>query len=259
MWCAVGGISRATRWRRAIGRRSRGWPVREAARAAGRSLEAHIRSVIEDRIMSGAWHPGDRVPAEHELMVEFDCSRMTVNRALSALADAGFVERRRRAGTVVARPRRQMAAIEIPDIEAQVEAAGARYRLETLSVDRIDGAAAPAVARLEGAAEVLAIVCRHHGDGVFALEERWINLDAVPRAAGVDFGRVAPGRWLLDYVPWTEGDYRIAAVAADPRLTVPADTPCLSFERWTSRGGQTITYVRQVFPGGFALTAGGSG
>ena len=227
--------------------------------AERRSIEARIRDVIEDRIMSGVWHPGDRVPAEHELMVEFDCSRMTVNRALSALAAAGFVERRRRAGTVVARPRRQMAAIAIPDIEAQVAASGTAYRLETIAVETIAGAAAPGEARLVGARAVRAIVCRHWGAGVFAVEERWINLDAVPQAAAVDFTRVAPGRWLLDHVPWTEGDYRIVAIAAGEHaalLDTRADAPCLSFERWTSRGGATITYVRQLFPTGFALTAG---
>ncbi|HEU4959811.1 MAG TPA: GntR family transcriptional regulator [Sphingomonas sp.] len=230
-----------------------------AERPEGRSIEAHIRAVIEDRIMSGVWHPGDRVPAEHELMVEFGCSRMTVNRALSALADAGFVERRRRAGTVVARPKRQMAAIAIPDIQAQVEATGAHYRLETLAVETVAGCAVPSEARLADAAAVLAITCRHHGAGVFALEERWINLDAVPQAAAVDFACVAPGRWLLDHVPWTEGDYRITAIAAGARaglLETKPDAPCLSFQRWTSRAGATLTYVRQVFTGAFGLTAG---
>jgi len=228
--------------------------------AERRSIEAHIRGVIEDRIMSGAWHPGDRVPAEHELMVEFGCSRMTVNRALSALAEAGFVERRRRAGTFVARPRQQMAAIAIPDIEAQVVAAGMHYRLELLASETIAAASAPAEASLGRARSVLAVTCRHWGVGVFALEERWINLDAVPQAATVDFACVAPGRWLLDHVPWTEGDYRITAVSAGERaalLETEAAAPCLSFERWTSRGGATLTYVRQIFPGGFALTAGG--
>jgi len=230
-----------------------------ARRPEGRSIEAHIRGVIEDRIMAGLWHPGDRVPAEHELMVEFGCSRMTVNRALSALAEAGFVERRRRAGTIVARPKRQMAAIAIPDIEAGVAASGAPYRLATLAATTISGREVPPGSRLTGAAAVLAITCRHWGRGVFALEERWINLDAVPQASSVDFACVAPGRWLIEHVPWTEGDYRIAAIAAGERaalLETTPDEPCLSFERWTSRGGAMLTYVRQVFPGGFTLTAG---
>jgi len=224
------------------------------------TLPRRIRGEIEDLIRSGAWAPGRKVPSEAELMAQFGCSRMTVNRALSALAAAGFVERRRRAGTVVARPRRQMAAIAIPDIEAEVAASGSLYRLDTLAVATVAGRETPPEARLAAADTVLAITCRHLGDTVFALEERWISLDAVPQARSVDFARVAPGRWLIEHVPWTEGDYRIGAIAAGDRadlLGVAADASCLSFERWTSRGGTMLTYVRQVFPGGFALTAGG--
>jgi GntR family histidine utilization transcriptional repressor len=127
-------------------------------------------------------------------------------------------------------------------------------------VEKVAGCAVPAEARLADAAAVLAITCRHRGAGVFALEERWINLDAVPQAAAVDFARVAPGRWLLDHVPWTDGDYRITAIAAAGRaglLEAMSEAPFLSFERWTSRAGATLTYVRQVFPGPFALTADG--
>jgi cytochrome c-type biogenesis protein CcmF len=58
------------------------------------SLHQRIRADIQERILSGAWPPGHRVPAEHELMAEYGCSRMTVNKALSALAAAGLIDRR---------------------------------------------------------------------------------------------------------------------------------------------------------------------
>ena len=63
-----------------------------------RPLHSRIRSDFEERIMSGALKPGDRIPFEHELMAEYGCSRMTVNKAMSSLADAGLIHRRRRAG-----------------------------------------------------------------------------------------------------------------------------------------------------------------
>ena len=59
------------------------------------ALYQRIRSDIEANIMSGDWPPGHRVPFEHELMETYSCSRMTVNKVLSALADAGLVVRRR--------------------------------------------------------------------------------------------------------------------------------------------------------------------
>ena len=52
------------------------------------ALYQRIRSDLEAKIMSGDWPPGHRVPFEHELMESYDCSRMTVNKVLSALADA---------------------------------------------------------------------------------------------------------------------------------------------------------------------------
>jgi GntR family histidine utilization transcriptional repressor len=41
---------------------------------------------------------------------------MTVNKALSQLAKAGLIERRRRSGSFVRRPRSQAAVLEIHDI-----------------------------------------------------------------------------------------------------------------------------------------------
>ena len=65
---------------------------------------AEIRRALEEAIMSGAWRPGRRVPSEHALMEQFGCSRMTVNKALSALAEAGLILRKRRSGSFVASP-----------------------------------------------------------------------------------------------------------------------------------------------------------
>jgi GntR family histidine utilization transcriptional repressor len=51
-----------------------------------------IRRDIEANILSGAWPPGYRIPFEHVLMQEYGCSRMTVSKAISALATAGADE-----------------------------------------------------------------------------------------------------------------------------------------------------------------------
>ncbi len=46
-------------------------------------LHRRIRSDIAERILSGEWPPGFRIPFEHELMADYDCSRMTVSKALA--------------------------------------------------------------------------------------------------------------------------------------------------------------------------------
>ena len=57
-------------------------------------LHQRIRSDIEARIRSGEWTPGHRAPTEAELMAAYDCSRMTVNKAMIALVEAGLIVRR---------------------------------------------------------------------------------------------------------------------------------------------------------------------
>ena len=83
--------------------------------------------------MSGDWPPGHRIPFEHELSAEYHCSRMTVNKALSQLAKSGLIERRRRSGSFVSRPRSQAAILEIHDIRAEVQALGRPYRYELVA------------------------------------------------------------------------------------------------------------------------------
>ncbi|NVO15001.1 MAG: histidine utilization repressor [Rhodoplanes sp.] len=220
-----------------------------------RSLHQRIRADIEDRILSGAWSPGHRIPFEHELMAQYGCARMTVNRVLSSLVEAGLIERRRRAGSFVRRPVGQSAVLRIPDVKAEVLARGETYRYELLSRARRratrEDRGRIAVA---AGAPVLALLCRHVAeDRPYALEDRLIALDSVPEAAAADFAAELPGTWLLRHVPWHEAEHTIVAAGADAaiaeKLAVPVGTACLVIERRTWRSDQPITAVRVWYPG----------
>lgn len=221
----------------------------------GTSLHHRIRSDLEAKILSGQWSPGHRIPYEHELMAQYGCARMTVNRAIAALASAGLIERRRRAGSFVAQPRMQSAVLEIPDIPAEVAGRGAAYGYELLSLTRRPVTAAdPAQAGFAVGDEVFALRCRHFADGApLALEDRLIGLAMVPDAIEVDFASVPPGSWLLGHVPWTAAEHRISALNAGARdakaLGTGKGAACLCLERRTSRTDRTITFVRQLFRG----------
>lgn len=222
---------------------------------AGMALYQRIRSDIEGRILSGEWPPGHRIPFEHELMDVYSCSRMTVNKVLSALAAAGVVERRRRAGSFVSRPKVHSAVLQIPDLEAEIESRGERYGYRLLERQK-RGATRQDRARLEVdlRAPVLALRCRHDAaKQPFALEDRLLNLNAVPAALEQDFLVVSPSTWLVDHVPWTEAEHRISACNADKsiasELAIEPGTACLVIERRTWRNGEPITAVRLVHPG----------
>lgn len=221
------------------------------------TLNQRIRGDIESRIRSGEWPPGHRVPFEHELMTQYACSRMTVNKVLSALAEAGMIERRRRAGSFVARPHPhiEQVALAIPDIPVEVASRGHAYRFELLERRRRKPLPAlPQEVEVASGAMLLALRSLHLADGrPFALEERVINPAVVPGVMDMDFSSTAPGSWLLQHVPWTRAQHRISAINADAaqsqRLQVALGTACLVIDRQTWRGEAAITYVRQVFLG----------
>ena len=226
-----------------------------AVAADERSLHQRISLDLEAKIRSGAWPPGFRIPFEHELTVQYGCARATVNKAVSALVAAGLIERRRRAGSFVARPHLQSAVLEIPDIQAEITRRGQAYGYDLLGRrNRRVHAGDPDEAALGVPGQVLDLHCRHLADGQpFAVEHRIISLAAAPEAAEVDFAIIPPGTWLLKHVAWTEAEHRIGAVNPDAAtarlLKIKTADACLSVRRWTWRVGQGITYVRQVFPG----------
>ncbi|CAH1672653.1 MAG: histidine utilization repressor [Chelatococcus sp.] len=219
------------------------------------SIHQRIRADIEGNIVSGVWPPGYRIPFEHELMQEYGCSRMTVNKVMSRLAEIGLIERRRRAGSFVARPQVQSAVLEIPDIKAEIIRRGQSYRYELLSSRRRRATREDReLLVVEAGTDVLVLTCRHVAAGVpFAFEERRLNLAAVPLAAEVDFAQEPPGTWLLGHVPWTQAEHRIRSLNAGEAyaepLEISPETACLVVERRTWRGGESITHARQVFPG----------
>ena len=215
-------------------------------------LHERIRTEIEGQILSGALPPGARLPTEHELMARYGCARMTVNKALSALAASGLIDRRKKAGSFVARPRVHSMVLDVPDLGLEISARGQRYRyqLERRAVRR------PSVAHdLElGPGKVLELDGVHFADDMpLAVEHRLISLDAVPAAEAESFADEPPGTWLLHHVPWTEAETRISAVGADAAtahlLGVAIATPCLLIDRRTWRGTDRVTAVRQYFLG----------
>lgn len=217
------------------------------------SLHRRIVADIGGRILSGAWAPGHRIPFEHELSAQYNCSRMTVNKALSQLAKAGLIERRRRYGSFVRQPQSQAAVLEIHDIRTEVEALGLPYRYElTARHRRRSSPGERDRLGLEAAGPVLALECRHFaGPRPFSHEARLISLAAVPEAAQETFERIAPGPWLIERVPWSAAEHRIRAAAADAHVAAALDiapgAPCLVVERRTWSAERPVTHVRFTY------------
>ncbi len=214
-------------------------------------LHERIRAEIEGMILAGHLRPGDRIPKETELMAQYGCARMTVNKALSALASAGMLDRRKRAGSFVAQPRTQSMVLDVTDLAAEITGRGQAYRWVLSSRTLVKPARAQT--ELPGVrAQVLNITGVHHADGLpLAHEDRMINLGLVPEIAQTDLEQTSPGSWLIAHVPWTEAENRISAISAPPpiarALGIARGAACLMLERRTWRGPDTVTRVRQHF------------
>ncbi len=224
-----------------------------ARKSKPQSTYERIRRDIERNILSGKWSPGTKIPFEHELMQQYGCSRMTVNKAMVSLVDNGLITRRRRAGSFVAEPVLQNPIMEIHDFAREPAAADYHYKLLSRKPGRLTAAQARSMGLPANRAAVLNTECLHSvGGRPLALERRSIFLDAVAAAAAQSFEHVPPGTWLLQHVAWTDAEHTISASAADTALAqllqLETGKPCLVLERKTWRAGEIITCVCLIYP-----------
>ena len=64
-------------------------------------LYYQLENVLREKITSGAFESGEKMPTEIELIEEYGVSRITVRQALQALSDDGLIERKQGRGTLV--------------------------------------------------------------------------------------------------------------------------------------------------------------
>ncbi len=217
-------------------------------------LHQQILNDIVENILSGKWPPGYRIPTERDLMGQYRCSRMTVSKAITHLAGMKLIERRRRAGSFVARPHSSSAVLEISDIKAEVEDLGLSYSYEMLSRrKKAIGPGERELLEVRKGSRILKLVACHYANGCpFCLEERLISLVAVPEAAEEAFKDLPPGSWLMSRVPWNLAEHRIRAVsvaaATAQKLDISPGSAGLVVERRTWGASRAVTYVRLTYP-----------
>ena len=208
-----------------------------------------VRAEVLRRIRARDWPPGALIPGEEALAEEFGVARATVNRALTALAEAGVVERKKRAGTRVAELPVRRARLDIPVIRLDVLARGLAYGFDLLA-DQITPAPVPVTARLglpEGAPMRYLETLHLAGGRPYVLESRWLN-PACLHSPPPDFATVSANEWLVTHVSLVSGDIAFTAEPASPReaevLGVPPGTALLVAERTTHGTGGPVTLVR---------------
>jgi GntR family transcriptional regulator, histidine utilization repressor len=218
-----------------------------------------IRAEVLRRIRARDWPPGALIPGEEALAEEFGVARATVNRALTALAEAGVIERKKRAGTRVAELPVRRARLEIPVIRLDVLGRGLAYDFKLLA-DRLAPAPVPVTARLglpEGQVMRQLETLHLAGGRPYVLETRWLNPAVLP-SPSPDFAAVSANEWLVTHVSLVSGDIAFTSEAATPReaevLGVAPGIPLLIAERTTHGTEGPVTLVRLAHAPGHRVT-----
>ena len=218
-----------------------------------------IRDEALRRIQARDWPPGSFIPNETALAKEFGCARATVNRALQALADAGWLERRRKAGTRVTLSPQRRAQLAIALIRHEIEGRGAKFG-HTI-IERTFGQMPRHLREalsLSEAGEALHVRTLYLADErAFALEDRWVNLAAIPAFRDAPLGEVSANEWLVHNAPFSHGtlDYSAAPASRDEaaHLGCARDTPLMILERHTFSPTAPITFMRLSYAPGHHL------
>jgi len=222
-----------------------------------------IQDEILDRIFSRKWQPGELIPNEVELASEFGCARATVNRALQAVAEQGWIDRKRKAGTRVKEQPDRKAVLKIPVIRHEIEEKGQAYSYKLLS-SRVEK---PAVAvtdkmSLPDGAAILHLKAIHFGDDrPYVHEDRWINSLYLQQAEDVNFETQNANEWLLSNAPFTSGDFVFSATSADQELAdvfgAERGDALFRFTRYTWNNDRSITMVKLTYAPGYRLKISG--
>jgi GntR family histidine utilization transcriptional repressor len=214
-----------------------------------------VKSFVRAHISAGEWKPGDTVPSESALMLQFGVSRMTVNRALRELATEGLVTRVQGSGTRVAQLHRISSRLTIRDIHEEVVERGHVHTTRVLLVaqEKAGADVAQSLGLRPGAPVFHTLLVHLENEVPIQFEDRYVNPAAAPLYLQTDFTRTSPTLHLLQHAPLTEASYCIEAclpTAEEARqLGIRRSDPCLAMMRRTVSGAHVASVARLVYPG----------
>lgn len=227
------------------------------SKSAPEPIYQQIKKTIQQRIASGEWRAGQKLPSENELVAVLGVSRMTINRALRELTQAGLITRVHGLGSFVAEMPRHASLIELQDIAQEITQSGKLHSSKVLSLQTI--AAAPAVAAQMELAEQSPVyhlqAVHYQGNLSIQLESRFVNPRLMPEFLSQDFTRTTATAYLLQQFKPDEMEHRVRAILPDAEtcslLALAPERPCLQLTRRTWKDVDVVTYVVLTYPGDY--------
>ena len=211
------------------------------------------------RIHARVWKPGELIPNEADLALEFGCARTTVNRALQSLAESGLLDRRRKAGTRVAAQPVAKATLDITVIRIEIEDRGQKYGYQRIERhEAVPPLAISGSMKTHATRPLLHVQALHMADDTpYAFEDRWINPEVVRDGFSESYETVSANEWLLKNAPYTHGEIAFSATSASPEeakiLCCQKNSALFAIDRLTWDSTLAVTKVRLLFAPGHQL------
>ena len=219
-------------------------------------LYEQVKDHVLGRIRSGEWGPGARVLSEHQLVRALSVSRMTANRAIRELVQAGVLSRVAGRGTFVADLRAAGHPLQIRSIAAEIRARGHSHRAAVISAERV---IPPVEVRARLALKARArhvfhtVIVHYDRDTPLQLEDRYVSPAAAPGYLSVDFASVTAHEYLMEVAPLERVEHVVRAVLPGARvrrlLGLAAADAVLLIERTTWSRGEPASFALLHHPG----------
>ncbi len=219
------------------------------------SLGQQVRNYVMEKIDSGEWPEGSRIPSEAQLVQQLGASRMTIHIALRDLSTAGMLLRKQGAGTFVAPRRSQSTFMELRNIHAEIEARGNRHTTDVYVMEAIncDLAVATEMNVAAGSTVFHSLLVHRENERPLQVEDRYVNPLFAPDYLQQDFTLVTPNEHLMAMGALEEVEHVIQAVSAGEQartlLEMQVGEPVLLLRRRTWSRGMIATSARLLHPG----------
>jgi GntR family transcriptional regulator len=224
---------------------------------SGVPLYVQIINILREKMESGEWPSGHKIPSEPELQSEYNVSRFTVRQSISSLMLDGLVTKTRGKGTFVSYPKIKE---DLPDLISFSE--------EMKKLGKVPSTAVQSVEIINPSKLIRDLLKLDENEKVLRIE-RLRSADNIPITLlvsylpmrlgldpGEDFSQSLFDLLINKYkFEISRGDQEIEAIGANSKqaklLEIPRNSPLLVIRRITfDHDSRPVEYVEGFYPGG---------